>query len=212
MTGSGNSDHPGSVSGRTMRRLLILAAALAIASCSTTPTPSTSSAPEPTTIVSPLPTSSPAAAAVPSPAALITDHIGRLTISHPAVWSLVPGPAPVSGGLVPLFYLSNKPLDVRPCPTANPTTHAFDGCPAPLAHLSPGDVLVTVIPNGGLAAMLPPQVFVQAPTDACIALGSDAQVFSVVGGVVVTGCIRGPDEATSEAELKAMIASIAGAF
>jgi hypothetical protein len=195
-----------------MRRLVVLAAALAIASCTTTPTPSTPSAPGPSTIVSPAPTSSPAASAAHSPVALITDHIGSLTISHPAAWSLVPGPAPVSGGFVPLFYLSNAGFAVRPCPTPNPTTHAFDGCPAPLAALPPGGVLVTVIPNGGLAAMVPPQVFVQAPTDACLAIGSDAQVFSVVGGVVVTGCVRGPDAATSEAAVKAMIASITGAF
>lgn len=176
-----------------------------LAACTATPTPS------PLVEPSALPSAS-VPAVSSSPAALMTDHLGRIAISHPATWIFTSGPPAVAGGSVPLFYLSNIVLDVRPCPTPNPTTHVFDGCAPPVTQLIEDGVLVTVSPNLGLAALVPPVVTVESASDGCLAIDGAQEVFAVVGGVVVTGCLRGPDVSASTAELQEVIASIAGAF
>jgi hypothetical protein len=147
----------------------------------------------------------------PAPA-LITDRVGRLAITHPASWRYVAGPPPVEGAYVPLFYLTNVAFDVSPCPTRDPATHVFHGCPVPVDHLPEGGVLVTVSPNGGLPMMEPPQVTVVDARDRCLAIRGDRQVNAVVGGVVVGACVRGPDVGTAVEEVQNAIASITGAW
>lgn len=161
------------------------------------------------------PSPSPTAGALsrsPAPDALLTNHIGRLSITHPASWTLTDGPEAVAGGSVPLFYLSNVALAVPSCPTPDRATQAFAGCPLPVARLPDDGVLVAVAPNRGLAALVPPSVIVEPVEAGCGAIGGTEQVLSVVGSVVVTGCLRGPDLGASTAALRAAIASIEGAF
>jgi hypothetical protein len=189
---------------------LILLAAGLLAGCATTPSPSPALIPSPALTPSPVPTITPAPS--PTSGALVTDHVGRFSITHPASWTLTSGPEAIAGRSVPLFYLSNIALTVPSCPTPNPSTHEFTGCPAPVDRLPDDGVLVTVSPNLGLPAQLPPMVSVGAADDGCRAIGGTQQVFSVVGAIVVTGCLRGPDVSTSTAELQVAIASIGGAF
>ena len=69
-------------------------------------------------------------------------------------------------------------------------------------------MLVTVDPNLWLPAMNPPQVSVEVATWSCRALGGAAQVWSVVGGAVVTACLRGPYLVAHEAYVRGVIASL----
>ena len=192
-----------------MRRHLValVAAVIAVAACNSTPVPTAAPSPVSTPVASPA--STPATTPSPSPtAALITEQVGLLTVTHPVAWRLVAGPKAVPNRPVPLFYLSDAPLAVGPCPTPDPKSGEFQGCPDPLSALPAGGVLVTVAPNLGLPAMNPPQVSVQVADGPCRALGGAAQMWSVVGGAVVTACLRGPDLATREAEVRGVIASL----
>ena len=211
------------------RHLVALAAVIAVAACNSTPVPTAAPSPVSTPVASatlapvaspvasptPMPTASPTpmptATITPNPsptAALITEQVGLLTVTHPVAWRVVAGPEAIPNQPVPLFYLSDAPLAVGPCPTPDPKSGEFQGCPDPLSALPAGGVLVTVDPNLGLPAMNPPQVSVQVATGSCRALGGAAQVWSVVGGAVVSACLRGPDLATREAEVRGVIASL----
>jgi hypothetical protein len=202
---------------RMRRHLLVAAAVIAVAACNTTPLPTAAPSPTATPVVSP--TQTPTTATTPSPttatppnppptASVITEQVGLLTVTHPVAWRLVAGPKDIPGRPVPLFYLSNAPLTVGPCPTPDPKSGEFQGCPEPLAALPSGGVLVTVNPNLGLPAMNPPQVTFENKTKACQAIGGEAEMWSVVGGTVLTACLRGPDLAAQEAEVRAVIASL----
>jgi hypothetical protein len=195
------------------RNLIVLAAVIAVAACNSTPLPTISPNPSPSGLASPIvlptPSGSPSPSPSPSPtASMITEHVGFLTVTHPVAWLVVPGPEQVPGRPVPLFYLSNAPLVVGPCPTPDPKTGDFQACPEPLAALSPGGVLVIVNPNLGVLAMNPPQVTVEAATGPCRAIGGGAEMVSVVGTTVLTACLRGPDLAAHEAEVRTVIASL----
>jgi len=138
-----------------------------------------------------------------------TEQVGLLTVTHPAAWRVVAGPESVPNRPVPLFYLSAVPLTVRPCPTPDPKTGTFQGCPEPLAALPAGGVLVTFSPNfGGLLEANPPLITVGGPDASCRAVGADAQVYSATAGTVVTACLRGPDLAANEAEVRVVINSL----
>jgi len=167
----------------TVRKVAVLVAILAFAACTTTP---------------PLPT--------------VTEQLAGLRVTHPAAWASVAGPGPVAGGgLVPQFYLTNTPLDVT-CPPP-PSGDLFEGCPAPISKLPVDGVLVTISDAGGLLEQLPPEVTSGPPTDdwpgPCRSIGGERQVVSVLDGVVVSACLRGPDLDTAEAAVRAMIASLA---
>jgi hypothetical protein len=202
------------------RNLVVLAAVIAIGACTSTPIPTArpSSSPAPVPLITPpLPRASPTATPAPAPTATptpaptatsITELVGRLTVTHPVAWRVVPGPDPIAGRPVPLFYLSDVRLTVGPCPTPNPKSGVFHACPEPLAELPSGGVLVTVVPNLGLPAMNPPQVSVGAATAQCRAIRGDAEMASVVGGTVLTACLRGPGLAAHEAEVRAVVASL----
>jgi hypothetical protein len=201
------------------RFLVVFAAVIAVAACTSPPIPTASPVPSPG-LASPnmsppppspaiTPTRSRAITPTPSPAAtVITEQIGLLTVTHPVAWRVVPGPDQVANRPVPLFYLSDVPLTVTPCPTPNSKSGEFHACPEPLAALPSGGVLVTVVPNLGLPAMDPPRVGVEAATGPCHAIGGDAEMHSVVGGTVLTACLRGPDLAAHKAQVRAVIASL----
>jgi hypothetical protein len=193
-----------------MRRNLVgFAAVIAIAACNNTPIPTVSSNPSPSGIASPTPSAPPSASPSQSPTvSVITEQVGLLTVTHPVAWRLVAGPKEIPNRPIPLFYLSDAPLTVGPCPTPDPKSGEFQGCPEPLAALPPGGVLVTVNPNLGLPAMNPPQVTFENKTKPCHAIGGEAEMWSVVGGTVLTACLRGPDLAAHEAEVRAVIASL----
>ena len=200
-----------------MRRHLValVAAVIAVAACNSTPVPTAAPSPVSTPVASPppmpatTPASTPATTPSPSPsAALITEQVGLLTVTHPVAWRLVAGPKAVPNRPVPLFYLSDAPLAVGPCPTPDPKSGEFQGCPDPLSALPAGGVLVTVDPNLGLPAMNPPQVSVQVADGPCRALAGAAQMWSVVGGAVVSACLRGPDLVAHEADVRGVIASL----
>jgi hypothetical protein len=201
------------------RHLAALAAVIAVAACNSTPVPTAAPSPvsTPVAIATLAPVASPVASPTPMPAitpnpsptaALITEQVGLLTVTHPIAWRLVPGPGAVPNRPVPLFYLSDAPLAVGPCPTPDPKSGEFQGCPDPLSALPAGGVLVTVDPNLGLPAMIPPQVSVQVADGPCRALGGAAQMWSVVGGAVVTACLRGPDLVAHEGDVRGVIASL----
>src|SRR6476619_7613627 len=165
------------------RNLAAFAAVIAIAACSSTPIPaaspnpssSSSSPPIPSPI--PSPSASPVAPPSQSPSvSVITEQVGLLTVTHPVAWRLVAGPKGIPGRPVPLFYLSDAPLTVGPCPTPDPTGGEFQGCPAPLAVLPSGGVLITVVPNLGLPARNPPEIGVSAATRPCRAIGGEAEM------------------------------------
>lgn len=185
-----------------MRRLTI-ALVVALAGCTTTPTPSPAVASPSPSAIAQTATPTPAASLIPS---LMTEQIGRLTVTHPRDWLLIGGPG---GGLFsPLFYLSNTGLTVRPCPTANPTTGVYSGCPVPLSALPADGVLVTVSPNPGFAASEPPVVSVETADGSCRAVGGETQIRSVVGPTVVGACLRGPDLPALEVGVRAVIDSL----
>lgn len=195
------------------RTLIVLAAVIAVAACNSTPISTASPNSSPSGIASPVPSPTPSASPIATPsqsptASVITELVGLLTVTHPVAWRLVAGPKDIPGRPIPLFYLSNAPLIVGPCPTPDPKSGAFQACPEPLATLPSGGVLVTVTPNLGLPAMNPPQVSVKEATESCDAIGGDAEMWSVVGGTVLTACLRGPDLAAHEAEVRAVIASL----
>jgi hypothetical protein len=195
------------------RNLIVLTALIAVAACNSTPIPTASPNASPSGIASPVPSLTPSASPTASPSqsptvSVITERVGLLTVTHPVAWRLVAGPKEIPGRPVPLFYLSDAPLTVGLCPTPDPKSGEFQGCPEPLAALPSGGVLVTVNPNLGLPAMNPPQVTFENKTKPCQAIGGDAEMWSVVGGTVLTACLRGPDLAAHEAEVRAVIASL----
>jgi hypothetical protein len=199
------------------RNLIVLSAVIALAACNSTPIPTASPNPSPSGVASaipspipsPVPSASPSASPSPSPTvSMITEQVGLLTVTHPIAWRLVAGPKEIANQPVPLFYLSDAPLTVGPCRTPDPKRGEFQGCPEPLAALPSGGVLVTVVPNLGLPAMDPPQVTFGNETKPCHAIGGEAEMWSVVGGTVLSACLRGPDLPAHEAEVRAVIASL----
>jgi hypothetical protein len=194
------------------RHLFALVAVIAIAACSSPPAPTASpsatlvESSTPSSVASPTPT--PTASAIPSsslPSALVTEQVGRLSVTHPLAWHVIDGPMVVPNRPVPLFYLSDAPLTVGPCPTPDPTTGAFPACPMPLSALPAGGVLVVFSPNPGFMEGVPPLITVEAPDTSCRAVGGEAQVYSAAAGMVVIACLRGPDLPTHEAEVRGVI-------
>ena len=95
-----DGDRPSRVWGCRMRRhLFALVAVIAVAACSTVPVPTAS--PTATPVESPTlsPVASPApmppASAIPSasqPSGLVTEQVGRLSVTHPVAWHVFLGP------------------------------------------------------------------------------------------------------------------------
>ena len=145
-------------------------------------------------------------------AATVAEQLARLRVTHPVAWTAVAGPGPVAGaGLLPQFYLTNTKLIVS-CPPP-PPSGLFEGCPAPVTTLPAGGVLVTVSDAGSLFEGQPPEVDAGPPTDdwpgPCRSIGGERQVVSVLDGVIVSACLRGPNVDVAEAAVRAMITSLA---
>ena len=73
-------------------------------------------------------------------------------------------------------------------------------------------MLVTVSSAGNLDEPLPPLIEAGAPTDAwpgpCRSIGGERQLSSVLEGVIVSACLRGPGLDANDAAVRAMIASM----
>lgn len=141
------------------------------------------------------------------PADTVTEQIGHLLVTHPTSWRAVPGPVSDPHRAVPLFYLSNAPLSEAPCPTIL-EDNTYTGCPQPTNALPASGVLVTVSPNLGLSAAIPPRVNVAAAIGACLSIGGERSVESVVGGTVIEACLRGPGLDQTESQLRDLISTL----
>jgi hypothetical protein len=193
------------------RMIVVLTALILVAACNSsplpTPSPVSSAAPTAATPMPPAsPSATPAASATPP---LVTEQMGHLTVTHPRTWRAVAGPSVVANRPVPLFYLSNAPLTVVPCHTPDTKTGVFEGCPDPISELPADGVLVTINPNLGILALNPPRVSVETASGSCRSIGGETQMSSVVWSTVVTACLRGPDIAASEAQVRGVISSLA---
>jgi hypothetical protein len=146
----------------------------------------------------------------PSPVApVVTDTIGAAIVTHPVDWRLVAGPIPPSDGrAVPAFYLANAQLIVVPCPSFS-DDGTYAGCAQPIDALPAGGVLVTLSPNLGLEEEIPPPLSVTAPTGPCASIGGERSIGAVTTGLVVEACLRGPGLDQSEAQFRAVVASMA---
>jgi hypothetical protein len=181
-------------------RLITLLMVLGLAACNAAPIPAPVTTPtEPTDEV--------AISSAPS-TALTTESVGQINVTYPADWHLDVSPTVGANQPGPRFYLSDSPLVVGPCPTADPATGVLPGCPLPLAALPASGVIVSFSPNPGVAESLPPPITIEAPDRACASVDGDAQVSSAAAGMVIVACLRGPAIATHEAEVWAVINSL----
>ncbi len=201
--------------------LLSLVAAFAVA-CSPAPTvpPSASLAPTPSPTV---------LLASPSPAAIVTDAANGISFDRPASWTrwLPNAHDPINDG--PLIYLSTDPLlptcATTPQATPNPADARGRACDWPLADLAPNGVLVTwlttrilaPLPSTGDAVEVngaTGRLEVEKP-GSCSAVGADETLDVLVpigqpkpwSNIAMVACLRGPDLAGAEAQVRAMLAS-----
>jgi len=200
--------------------LLVLCAVAWLIACapapSVTPTPSPTAAPSPS----------------PSAAGTVFDGADGISFERPGGWTRWQPNRhePITGG--PLIYLSTEPL-LASCAeglaaSPNPPDEQGNACTWPLTSLSENGVLVTWVSSRILGPM---------PTDGegismngesthlrierpgvCTAIGADETITVKVpigqGGpqqplsnIMVVACLRGPDFATAEAGVRAMLAS-----
>ena len=207
-----------------MGRIGITIAALAamLAACAAPPTPSGTETGSPKSPVSV------GGSATPNDSP-VADGANGITFDRPASWvRWLPNlHEPINDG--PSIYLSTDPLlptcAVLPASSPNPPDAQGRACDWPLATLSPGGVLVTwwntrilsPIPspeqqltiNGGTSGLR-----VQRP-GACAAIGGDETIDvaiplkhpTAVTNLAVVACLRGPNVAAGEAQLREMLAS-----
>ena len=201
--------------------LFSLVAALAVA-CSPAPTapPSASAVP------SRSPTLLPAS---PSAAAVVTDTANGISFDRPASWTrwLPNAHDPINDG--PLIYLSTDPLlptcATTPQGSPNPADSRGRACDWPLAELAPNGVLVTwlttrilaPLPSAGEAVEVngaTGRLEIEKP-GSCSAVGADETLDVLVpigqpkpwSNIAMVACLRGPDLAAGEAQVRAMLAS-----
>jgi len=181
-------------------------------SASLTPTPSSNSLPAP-----------------PSAAPVVNDAANGISFARPASWTrwLPNAHDPITDG--PLIYLSTDPLlptcATTPQATPNPADAQGRACGWPLEELAPNGVLVTWLTTRILAPLpsAGDPVEVNGATGrlqtekpgSCSAVGASEtlEVLVPIGqpkpwsNIDVLACLRGPDVATSEAQVRAMLAS-----
>lgn len=173
-------------------------------------------------------TGSPSVAS-PSAAAVITDSANGISFARPASWTRwVPNAhdALMDG---PLVYLSTNPLlptcATTPPASPNPADAHGLACEWPLAELAPNGVLVIWLTTRILAPLpsAGDSVEVNGATGrlqtkkpgTCSAVGANEtlEVLVPIGlqkpwsNIDVVACLRGPNLATSEAQMRAMLAS-----
>ena len=182
---------------------------------------------------SPAPTAAPTAVALspsPSAAAYVTDSADFITFERPADWIRSQPNLHVPEESGPLVYLGTQPLlascAVAPSATPHPADSQGLACQWPLTRLAPDGVLVVwgttrimaprptsgsaIAMNGGSGRLL-----VERP-GACQAIGGDDTISvwvpmprasATLSNVTVFACLRGPDLATSDAQVRRMLAS-----
>lgn len=207
---------------RIRRGVLISLVAAAAIACSPAPTAAPSSSPAPTP-------SSATTEASPTPPAIVNDKANGIAFVRPASWTRWQPNAhnPINDG--PLIYLSTEPLlatcATTPEQTPNPPDARGRACDWPLASLSPDGVLVnwyttrilTPLPSAGERIEVngaTGRLQVEKP-GYCSAIGADEtlQILVPIGqpkpwsNVAVVACLRGPELATSEMQVRAMLAS-----
>lgn len=167
--------------------------------------------------------------ASPSAAGVVTDAVDGISFARPASWTRwVPNAhdAVMDG---PLVYLSTDPLlptcATTPPASPNPADARGLACDWPLKELAPNGVLViwyttrilAPLPSAGDAVEVngaTGRLQTRRP-GSCSAVGANEtlEVFVPLGlreprsNIAVDACLRGPDLATSEAQVRAMLAS-----
>ena len=179
---------------------------------------------------SPTPTpSSTSLTAPPSDAAVVSDAAEGISFARPASWTrwLPNAHNPINDG--PLIYLSTGPLEpscaTTPQTTPNPADARGRACDWPLGKLAPNGVVVTWLTTRILAPLPsagdPVEVNgaigrlqIEKP-GSCSGVVADETLYVLVpigqpkpwSNIAVLACLRGPDLATSEAQVRAMLAS-----
>ena len=209
---------------RVARGLLPLAfLAALLADCAPAPTATPGSIVPPT----PTPPASPSESALG--ATMVADSANGVSFERPADWTRWrPNEHnPINDG--PLLYLSTDPLLPAcarpPSATPNPPDARGRACDWPLVALSPNGVLVTwlttrilaPLPSVGEGLVMNGQTTGLAieRRGPCAEIGADETVSILVpigqptpaSNIAVVACLRGPDLATAEDQLRAMLAS-----
>jgi hypothetical protein len=203
--------------------LLLAVTAVWLTACAPAPTPSATPVASPSAPSSASPSSSAAVATA------VADAANGISFQRPATWTRwQPNQSnPINGG--PLIYLSTDSL-LPTCATApeaspNPPDARGMACDWPLKSLSPNGVFVywvnkrilaplpsagEVIPMNGESARLQ----IERP-GSCAQIGADETISvrvpigqpTPLSNVAVVACLRGPDLAAAEAQVRAMLAS-----
>lgn len=182
---------------------------------------------------SPSPRGTPSAAAPtslsPTPASLIEDGANGISFERPATWTRWQPNAhdPINDG--PLIYLSTDSLlpgcAVVPADAPNPPDAQGRACTWPLASLAPYGVLITwlttrilqPLPTAGETVEVnatTARVQVEKP-GRCAAIGADETLDVLVpigqpkplSNIAMVACLRGPDLAEAEAQVRALLVS-----
>jgi hypothetical protein len=213
---------------RPFRLALLAAAVSAATACSPAPTTPPVSAAAPATSSA----AASSAAATPTPSApdsAVSDTAAGFTFERPASW-VVWQPnqhSPMTGG--PMAYLSTDPLipacAVAPSASPNPPDATGFACAWPLDELKPGGVLamwetsriLQRLPTAGpIVETNGAKARWEASTPGeCSAVGADETIVSAVpiaqptplSNVAFVACLRGPGLASSEAAVRALLAS-----
>jgi hypothetical protein len=160
---------------------------------------------------------------------MVTDAASGISFARPAPWTrwLPNAHDPMTDG--PLIYLSTDALlqtcAATPPASPNPADAQGRACDWPLEELAPNGVLVTWLTTRTLAPLPSAGDSVEvngatgrlqtAKPGSCSAIRADEtlEVLVPIGqpkpwsNIDVVACLRGPDLSTSEAQLRAMLAS-----
>lgn len=210
------------IPGGTLPGLSCIVVAIAVAACA----PGQTGSP-----FAPSDATGSAASRTPAPTtvATVSDAANGITFVHPAAWVRWQPNAhdPINDG--PLIYLSTDPLlatcATMPLQSPNPPDARGGTCDWPLRSLAPEGVFVdwytTRIlgpsPTSGEAIEVngeTARLRIERP-GSCSAIGADETLAVLVpigqpkpwSNIAVVVCLRGPDLATSEAQVRAMLAS-----
>jgi hypothetical protein len=159
---------------------------------------------------------------------LVEDVVGGISFARPSTWTRWQPNThdPINDG--PLIYLATDPLlpDCAVGPSATPHPPGVHGraCDWPLISLAPDGVLVTwldtrilqPLPSDGESVTVNGTTArVQIDKPGCAAIGADEALDVLVpigqpkpwSNIAMVACLRAPDLATSEAQVRAMLAS-----
>jgi hypothetical protein len=208
---------------RVSRPFLLLAiAAASLAACAPAPT----TTPTETLLRTASPTDAPSDS--PSLTTTVTDAANGISFERPAHWTRWQPNEHNAINDGPLIYLSTDPLlaacATAPDATANPPDTQGRACAWPLTSLSANGVFVNWLTTrildprpsvGEVIAMNGESARLQTERPgSCAKVGADETISvwvptgpTPLSNVWVVACLRGPDLATGEAQLRAMLAS-----